>query len=100
MKCHHCGHKYSAAFAQPAPGGSSAPGYFFSLAILFGVTTIGLFIAGFGWIKWIIFGITCFVVLVMFIAWSDCQGPAGLSETGGETCPECGGKNKVLPWSL
>jgi hypothetical protein len=100
MKCQHCGHKYSAAFAQPAPGGSSAPGYFFALAILFGVTTIGLFIAGFGWIKWIILGITCFVVLVMFIAWSDCQVPVGFSETGSNTCPECGGKNKVLPWSL
>ena len=91
MKCQHCGHKYSAAFAQPAPGGSSAPGYFFALAILLGVITIGLFIAGFGWTKWIMLGITCFVVIVMFIAWSDCRGG---------TCPECGGKNKVLPWSL
>ena len=91
MKYQHCGNKYSAAFAQPAPGGSSAPGHFFALAIILGVTTIGFFLAGFDWTKWIIFGITCFVVLVMFIAWSDCRGG---------TCPECGVRNIVLPWSF
>jgi energy-coupling factor transporter transmembrane protein EcfT len=91
MKCQHCAHNYSAACDQPAPGGSSAPGCFFALAILFGAATAGFFVAGIGWPKWLLLGITSMVVLVMFIAWSDCRDV---------TCPECGNKNTVFPWSI
>jgi hypothetical protein len=35
MNCSKCNHKYSADWNQPAPGGSSAPGVFTVLAVVF-----------------------------------------------------------------
>jgi len=100
MRCRHCGKRYSAADAQPAPGGSSPPGAFFWTAIFFGLIALALWAAGF--LFWaagtaLLGAITA---LVVPLAWHDCRGAAGLSPTGGEACSHCGGRNRVWPWSL
>lgn len=100
MRCRHCGERYSAADAQPGPGGSSPPGAFFLLAIVFGVATVLLFWADIATWKWFALGATSLVAGVVPLAWHDCRGPAGGSTHGGERCTKCGGHNRVWPWSL
>jgi len=100
MKCKSCGKRYSASIGQPAPGGSSAPGVFFILAILLYALAGFLFVFNAGFWKWIALGISVFVSLIVLIAWMDCREPGGLHEHGGEKCPFCGETNTVYPWSL
>jgi hypothetical protein len=100
MKCKHCGHRYGADIAQPAPGGSSAPGGFFVAALIGAGITLILFLTGSDLGKWLALGLTLVVLCNVFVAWKACQGPAGGSSTGGETCPECRGLNRVWPWSF
>jgi hypothetical protein len=100
MKCKSCGKRYSASIGQPAPGGSSAPGVFFILAILLYALAGFLFVFHAGFWKWIALGIAVFVSLKVPFAWMDCREPAGLHEDSGEQCPSCGETNTVYPWSL
>ena len=100
MKCISCSKSYSAAISQPSPGGSTAPGVFFIVAVLLYAMTGVLFVFHLGYWKWIALGISVFVSLKVPIAWMDCRGPAGLHDHGGEKCPSCGAPNTVYPWSL
>jgi hypothetical protein len=56
MKCKSCGKTYSASIGQPSPGGSSAPGVFFILAILLYALTGFLFVFHAGFWQWIAHG--------------------------------------------
>lgn len=100
MKCKSCGNIYSAAISQPSPGGSSAPGVFFILAVLLYAIAGFLFVFYSGYWKWIVLGISAVVSLKVPFAWMDCRSPAGLRDRGGERCPSCGATNTVYPWSL
>ncbi|PNY36342.1 hypothetical protein C2E31_13500 [Rhodopirellula baltica] len=74
---------------------------FFWFAVVLVFVFALLFLLGFEKLSWIPLAISAFVVLVPLpIAWFDCNGPAGGSTTGAETCPECGQTNRVWPWSL
>lgn len=100
MKCKSCGKRYAANISQPAPGGSSAPGVFFILAVLLYAITGLFFVFHPGFWKWIALGVSVFVSIVVLTAWTDCRGPAGLHDSGGEECPFCGATNTVYPWSF
>jgi len=100
MKCAQCRTRYSAADAQPAPGGSSAPGVLLVLAVVFICSTAIAFVLDVAYVKWVGFGISVFVAMQVPIAWADCRSSAGLAERGGETCPKCGSENPVRLWSL
>ena len=100
MRCRHCGKRYSAADAQPAPGGSSAPGEFFWTAVVFEAIAAVLWASGFVFWAAGMAVLGALPALVVPLAWYDCHGPAGLSRTGGEACSHCGGRNRVWPWSL
>jgi hypothetical protein len=100
MKCAQCRTRYSAADAQPAPGGSSAPGILLGFAVLFVCATAITFVLDVAYVKWAGFGISVFVAIQVPIAWVDCRSEAGLTEQGGGTCPKCGTENPVRLWSL
>jgi hypothetical protein len=100
VKCSSCRSRYSAAWRQPAPGGSSAPGIFLMIAL--GLVAIALLTIVFGHV-YIGFGclaISAFVFIQVPIAWSDCRGKVGLSPNGGGNCPNCGADNRVRLWSM
>lgn len=92
MKCRHCGSRI--ALAGGGFGFSSAPGYFFYLAILFWILTavgyyyhpILLIVAGF-------LALTC--TGATFSAWSDHNNAYGKPK-----CPKCGTENAVRPWDI
>jgi hypothetical protein len=100
MICTHCKHRYEANHAATYPGGFEAPGVFFYFALILTCITFLLFIFQIAIIPWIILGITFFVLLNVWRSWSLCHGASGCSETGGETCPICGYKNRIYPWSF
>lgn len=100
MRCSHCRYRFSAAWTQPAPGGSSAPGIFLMIALaLFGMSLLTLFL-GYTYVGWTCLAIGAFVLVQVPIAWFDCRDKAGLSPHGGGTCPNCGASNRVQLWSL
>lgn len=100
MRCFHCRSRFSADWAQPAPGGSSSPGSFLIFAlVLVGAALLMLFL-GHTYIGWTCFATGVFVLLQVPIARSDCRGRAGLSPHGGGVCPNCGADNPVKLWSL
>jgi len=100
MKCAQCSSRFSAAWAQPAPGGSIAPGALLGLAVVFFCVTAAAFVLDIAYLKWIGLGISAFVAMRIPIAWADCRSRAGLSEHGGGTYPKCGAENPVRLWSL
>lgn len=100
MKCKKCGKRYSADLFQPAPGGSSAPGIFFYLALTLFCGTVVAFLFDAGFWKWILLGFGVFVMIQVPIAWSDCRGNGGYEKHGGVDCPNCRATNTVYPWSL
>ena len=100
MKCAQCRTRYSAADAQPAPGGSSAPGVLLGLAMVFICSTVVAFVLDVPYVKWVGFGISAFVAIQVPIAWAACRSKAGLAEQGGGTCAKCGAENSVRLWSL
>lgn len=100
MKCAQCGSRYSAAWAQPAPGGSSAPGALLGFAVVLLSATAAALLLDVAYVKWIGLGIGSFVVLQVAVAWADCRSGAGLAKHGGGTCPTCGADNPVRLWSL
>jgi hypothetical protein len=99
MRCTACGHKYRADINQPIPGGSSSPGVFFILNLLF-LAAAGLFIILSEFILLIILAAFMVITLIVnLMAWMDCRGWPG-QKAKGLKCPECGRGNKVHPWSL
>jgi hypothetical protein len=100
MKCTQCRTRYSAADAQPAPGGSSAPGVLLGLAVVFIFSTAIAFVLDVAYVKWVGVGLSAFVAMQVPMAWADCRSRAGLAEQGGGTCPKCGTENPVRLWSL
>ena len=100
MKCSACRARFSAAWAQPAPGGSSAPGVFLMIALTLVAMSLVTFYLGHIYIGWICLVLGGFVLVQVPIAWSDCRGRAGLSPHGGGTCPNCGAENPVRLWSF
>jgi hypothetical protein len=83
MKCKSCGKTYSAVTGQPSPGGSSAPGVFFILAILLYALTGFLFVFNAGFWKWIALGISVFVSLKCpSHVWIDAGLPVWMSTVG------------------
>jgi hypothetical protein len=100
MRCSNCQSRFSAAWTQPAPGGSSAPGIFLVTTFALIGTSVLAFVFGHTYVGWICFGFGAFVLVQVPIAWSDCRGKAGLSPHGGGTCPNCGADNRVKLWSL
>ncbi len=100
MKCVKCRTRFSAAWAQPAPGGSKAPGVVLGLAAVLFCATAAAFALDLAYLKWIGLGIGLFFAMRVPIAWVDCRSKAGLSENAGGVCPECGVENSVRLWSL
>jgi hypothetical protein len=100
MRCSHCRSRFSAAWTQPAPGGSSAPGLFLMFAVALVGASLVAFFLGHSYIGWVCFAIGAFVLVQVPIARSDCRGKAGLAPHGGGTCPYCGADNRVKLWSL
>ncbi len=100
MKCAQCRTRYSASRAQPAPGGSSAPGVLLGFAVVFICSTVIAFVLDVAYVKWVGFGISAFVAMQVPMAWAACRSKAGLAEQGGGTCPICGTENPVRLWSL
>lgn len=103
MKCSKCGAKFAADINQPAPGGSSSPGIFFILSLIFAVLLAILVLLDLN-LVWIV--ICCLALVFSFVAnlnaYSDCSselGPDG-ETIKGVSCPACGAKNDVKPWSL
>ena len=100
MKCVHCGSRYSAAWAQPAPGGSSAPGVFLIIGlVVIGAAALALSL-GHAYVGWTCLVIGTFVLLRVPFAWAACRNKAGLAPHGGGTCPRCYADNGVKIWSL
>jgi hypothetical protein len=64
------------------------------------VVSLVMFVIDISIWKWVVLGLALFVAIRVPFAWSDCQGAAGLSDSGGEKCPHCGEMNSVWPWSL
>ena len=100
MKCAQCRARFCAADAQPAPGGSSAPGVLLSFAVVLICATAIAFVLDVAYVKWVGLGISAFAAVQVPIAWADCRSRAGLAKQGGGTCPKCGTKNPVRLWSL
>ena len=93
MRCSACAKSFSVAWAQPSPGGSSAPGAF--LVVTLSVLALsGLLLAlDFDYAPWGCLAIAGFIAIQVLVAWSDCRG-------GGGACPKCGEKHPVRPWSF
>ena len=100
MKCKNCGNRYSAAIFQGAPGGSSAPGVFFILGVVFLAVSLLLFLWDAPYVPWLSLGVAIFILIQVPIAWGDCRGNGGYAEHGGVDCPECKTTNTIYPWSL
>ncbi len=100
MQCEQCRTRYSAAWAQPAPGGSSSPGVLLALAAVFFCATAAAFVLGVAYVRWIGVALSALVAIRIPIAWTDCRSRSGLSGHGGGVCPNCGIENPVRPWSL
>ena len=100
MKCAQCRTRFSATDAQPAPGGSSAPGVLLGFTVVLTCSTAVAFVLDVAYVKWVGLGISVFVAMQVPIAWADCRSRAGLAEQGGGTCPKCGAENPVRLWSL
>jgi hypothetical protein len=100
MICTHCKHRYEANRAATYPGGFDPPGTFFYFAIVLAFTAFLLFIFCIPIIPWIVLAITAFALFNVWRSWSACHGASGHLEAGGETCPACGHKNRIYPWSF
>ena len=100
MRCSACHSRFSAAWAQPSPGGSSAPGLFLVGALIFTAITATTLLLKVAYVPWICLAIALFVAIQVPIAWSDCRSRSGLSTHGGGTCPNCGSENPVRFWSF
>ena len=100
MKCAQCRTRYSAADAQPAPGGSSAPGVLLGLAVVFICSTAIAFVLHALYVKWVGVGLSVFVAMQIPMAWAACRSKAGLAKQGGGACPKCRTENPVRLWSL
>ena len=100
MKCCSFRSTFSAAWTQPAPGDSSAPGLFLVIAGVFVAVSLLNFFLGHAYVAWTCLGIGVLVLVKVPIAWSDRRGKAGLSPHGGGTCPNCGAANRIRLWSL
>lgn len=100
MRCCHCRGRFSAAWAQPAPGGSSAPGIFLVIALAFVGASALMLLLGHPYVGWACLAVGAFVLVQVPIAWYDCRGKGGLASHGGGTCPHCGADNRVKIWSF
>jgi hypothetical protein len=96
MRCKQCGKKYHLDWAQPAPGGSSSPGYFFWLFIVLLITTVALYYFEKSPWYWVSLVIGLFVLIQMPIAYSDCTK----ENSSGKECPECRTMNSAYWWSI
>jgi len=93
MRCHACGKSFSVAWAQPSPGGSSAPGVFLGGAVGLAAVAAWLFRIGAAYVPWVCIAIAGFIAIQVPVAWSDCRSRGG-------ACPKCGADHTVRPWSL
>jgi hypothetical protein len=93
MRCSACNNEFSAAWAQPSPGGSSAPGVFLIVTIFILALAILLGRLGVASWPWVLVAVAAFVGIQVLVAWSDC------GKRGGH-CPECETAHPVRPWSL
>jgi hypothetical protein len=93
MRCGACSDEFSVAWAQPSPGGSSAPGVFLIVATV--VLMLAFLLSRMGVAYWpaILVVIALFVGLQVLVAWSDCRSRGG-------HCPKCETPHPVRPWSL
>jgi hypothetical protein len=96
MKCKQCGKRYHLDWAQPGPGGSSSPGYFFWGFILLIILTILLYWYEISLWHWVTLGIGVFVLIQVPIAYSDCTD----EDYSGKLCPECKTVNRAFWWSI
>lgn len=92
MRCHHCGHRFSANYqAECSPGGQEAPGLFFIIGGIFLASGIALHVlVGTFW-QWFCYAVSAFVWLQCLVALTDCWRVA---------CPDCGQRTRVMPWSF
>lgn len=100
MKCAQCRARFSAAWAQPAPGGSSAPGLYLATGSALLALSLAMHTLDVAWLGWALLAAAVLVLARTPIAWLDCRRPSGGTPHGGGTCPHCGTENVVRPWSL
>jgi hypothetical protein len=93
MRCTACNHKFSSAWSQPSPGGSSAPGLFLIGVGVLGAIALLLFRLEVLYWPWILIFAAGFIGVQVLVAWSDCG-------TRGGNCPKCDTRHPVRPWSL
>ena len=100
MKCVHCGHRYEANYTATYPGGYSPPGHMLIVTAIMFVIAVVLFVASVPIWKWAALVTLAISAGATLGCRKACKGPGGFSPVGGETCPKCGGKNKVKLWSF
>lgn len=93
MRCSSCSHKFSSAWSQPSPGGSSAPGVFLIGTGALAVIALLLFRMEVDYWPWFFLFVAAFIGVQVLVAWSDCSGRGG-------HCPKCETEHPVRPWSL
>ena len=93
MRCSACNKEFSVAWAQPSPGGSSAPGVFLVGSIILSAIALVLFWMDVAYWPWVILAVATFVAIQIPVAWGDCR-------RGGGACPKCKAENPVRPWSF
>jgi hypothetical protein len=81
------------AWAQPSPGGSSAPGVFLVGASMLSAIALLLFWVDLAYWPWVLLAVAVFIAIQMLVAWGDCRSRGG-------ACPKCGVEHPVRPWSF
>jgi len=69
MRCSSCRSKFSAAWTQPAPGGSSPPGIFLIAGIALLGTSVLTLVLGHNYVGWACFAIGALVLVKASLAW-------------------------------
>jgi hypothetical protein len=102
MKCSSCGEKFAANMNSPSPGGFSSPGIFFIINVILIASLIVLIDQGYGIYAFFVGLILLYSLGANLTSWYDSNreiGPGGIPSAG-LSCPRCGRKNRVYPWSL
>jgi len=100
MRCSNCRQKYRASWAQPAPGGTGAPGVYFLATLVLLAASIATLLLELHYAGWTLLVLAWLVAFRIPIAWSECRRKFAPSDRAGETCPKCGAHNPIRPWSF
>jgi len=97
MKCRKCKEKFPANIGEPAPGGSNSPGVFFVFNIIMMYVILACLV-----LRWNTGLIIAVIALLLGIIANIFTYIGFLLSNGikGVSCPKCGNKNRVYPWTL